>query len=768
MTTSYTHQATTSQQQREAVASPFSVTIPVDAMEKAGQDLGLADRPLVSNANKGVTQVRGGFDLHRQHRYEMREYLQDITTMKRVQSCGLVSYMTDGVVEVRYRNGVAGYHGVTTCGSVWACPVCSAKIQSARRQEVQAVLDWAISQGLVLGFGTMTLRHNKNQPLAKIWGGLGACFRAVRTDRAVRNRRSWFMADIDTGVSTMPYIRTQEVTYSYENGWHPHVHMVYFFRPGTTQEDVDALADNEFKVWKRTALAEGLGEPLRDLYEIKLLNPQDSADVTEDVQRVANYLTKATLGQPAQEAPKESLSQVIKGTSYEMQGSMTKKARAGSRTPAQILHDVYETNNADDMELWWEYEKVSKGRHSLDYSRGLLDLVGVRQRSDEEVAAEDVGGRRDTVAALARWGRDVACGRSALGSRLLDAARAGGQAADLDAVELYPDEDEWSLEQRRLYGLAGARACVEDFCQYYEIETLPLDSPALKRARHKEDKLVREMRRRGGYYDMVPELDKARRDWEWLDEEFSALVADVDDARDGWFRSDLDIDEALEVTMNDQGKRFMVWMWDGVYNAYGSHGGPLTSDPALRKWAVVEDFKSAMDEARDLLDLLDDDCPGSAREAYREKEGLAVFNSTSVVEKIRRHVYRARGILKQLTASVLRDQNLLTGPAATKACLAAPIGCDDDGICRRGIWQGDSSYKMWGVVFNNALYQFIQERRNAGYDVSELVEFFEQWQDECSDVRSEHIAKAREKRAEKLKWETEFGREDGQTVLALA
>lgn len=768
MTTSYTHQTTTSQQQSEAVVSPFSISIPVDAMEKAGKDLGLADRPLVSNANKGVTQVRGGFDVHRKQRYEMREFLHDVTTMKRVETCGRVSYMMDGLVEVRYRDGAAGYHGVATCGSVWACPVCSAKIQSARRREVQAVLDWAISQGLVLGFGTMTLRHNKNQPLAKIWGGLGACFRAVRTDRAVRNRRSWFMADIDTGVSTMPYIRTQEVTYSYENGWHPHVHMVYFFRPGTTQEDVDALADNEFKVWKRTALAEGLGEPLRDLYEIKLLNPEDSADAAGDVQRVANYLTKATLGQPAEAAPQESLAQVIKGTSYEMQGSMTKKARAGSRTPAQILHDVRETYNADDMELWWEYERVSKGRHSLDYSRGLLNLVGLRERSDTEISAEEIGGTRDAAVALADWNRDVACGRSGLGSQLLDVATAGGQAADLDAVELYPDEDEWSLKQRKLYGLAGVKACVEDFCQRHGIETLPIDSPMVSRARHKEEMRVREMRRRGGYYDMVPELDKARRDWEWLDEEFSDLVADVDDARDGWWNSDLDIDEALDVTMNDQGKRFMVWMWDSVYNAYGSHGGPLSSDPALRKWAVVEDFKSAMDEARYLLDLVDDDCPASAREDYVEKEGLATFNPTSVVEKIRLLVSRARGILKQLTASVFRDQNLLSGTKAAKLCGAAPIGCDDDGICRDGVSRENSSYKMWGVVFNNALYGFILERRNAGYDVSELVEFFEQWKDECAEVRDERIAKVREKRAEKLKWEAEFGREDGQTALALA
>lgn len=752
MTTSYTHQATTSQEKSEAVASRLSVTISADAMGKAGKEIGLADRPLVSNANKGVTQVRGGFDAHRQERYEMREFLHGATNLKRVQSCGRVSVLMDGIVEVRYRDGIAGYHGVATCGSVWACPVCSAKIQSARRQELQEVLDWAVSQGLVLGFGTMTLRHNKNEPLAKLWNGLGTCFKAVRTDRVVRNRRSWLMADLDTGVSTMPYIRTQEVTYSYENGWHPHVHMVYFFRPGTTQEDVNALADNEFKVWQRTALAEGLGEPLRDLYEIKLVNPQDSNDVAEDVQRVASYLTKATLGQPAQEAPKESLAQVIEGTSYEMQGSMTKKARAGSRTPAQILHDVRETGNADDMELWWEYERVSKGKHSIDYSRGLLDLVGVRERSDEDIANEEIGGIEDTAVVLADWHRDVACGRAGLGSRLLDVAKAGGQAADLDAVELYPDDDEWSLEQRRLYGLAGVRACVEDFCRFHEIATLPLDSPMVSRARHKEEVRVREMKRAGGIYDYVPGLDKVRRDWAWLDEEFSALVADVEAAR--W-----DVD--------DQGKQFMIWMWDYIYNPSNGCNAYFLADTdsnILRsKWAAGWRFTDAMDKARELLYLLDDACPESVRNDYVEKQGWACFDSLMVADKARGYISGARRILSRLTASVTREKFLLSGPQAAQLCGVAPIGCDDDGLCRNY----DAKY-AWGAIFNDSLFNFIKLKSYSGDDVSELVEFSEQWKDERAEVFSERLARAREIRAEKLKWEADFGREDGQTALALA
>ena len=35
----------------------------------------------------------------------------------------------------------AGFGGLVTCGSVWACPVCAAKVATKRAEDLAAVLD---------------------------------------------------------------------------------------------------------------------------------------------------------------------------------------------------------------------------------------------------------------------------------------------------------------------------------------------------------------------------------------------------------------------------------------------------------------------------------------------------------------------------------------------------------------------------------------------------------------------------------------------------
>ena len=39
---------------------------------------------------------------------------------------------------IRSNSGIAHYAGLTTCGSIWACPVCSAKIRNTRALEISA------------------------------------------------------------------------------------------------------------------------------------------------------------------------------------------------------------------------------------------------------------------------------------------------------------------------------------------------------------------------------------------------------------------------------------------------------------------------------------------------------------------------------------------------------------------------------------------------------------------------------------------------------
>ncbi|MCD2198057.1 hypothetical protein LQ327_32265 [Actinomycetospora endophytica] len=78
----------------------------------------------------------------------------------------------------------AGFEGLVSCGSVWACPVCAAKVAAKRAEELAAVLDAVHAKGGSAFMLTMTIRHNAGDRL-----GLN---REERARRGVLDqRRRW-------------------------------------------------------------------------------------------------------------------------------------------------------------------------------------------------------------------------------------------------------------------------------------------------------------------------------------------------------------------------------------------------------------------------------------------------------------------------------------------------------------------------------------------------------------------------------------------------
>lgn len=75
------------------------------------------------------------------------------------------------------------------------------------------------------------------------------------------------------------------------------------------------------------------------------------------------------------------------------------------------------------LELWLDWEQGSKGMQQLVWSRGLKERVGVDEKQDEEIVAEDEQGA--TIAVLpARTWRQV----YPWPTRLLHAVETGGVA----------------------------------------------------------------------------------------------------------------------------------------------------------------------------------------------------------------------------------------------------------------------------------------------------------------------------------------------------
>lgn len=119
----------------------------------------------------------------------------------------------------------------------------------------------------------------------------------------------------------------------------------------------------------------------------------------------------------------------------EITATHTKTARTGGRSPLTLARDAAESYLEEDVLLLWEYQRASHGRRQLEWSRGRLDLrtfAGVRDQTDDEIAAEKAGGRDLIALSDDTWSALI---RAAAATELLDVAEAGGITAATDWLD---------------------------------------------------------------------------------------------------------------------------------------------------------------------------------------------------------------------------------------------------------------------------------------------------------------------------------------------
>lgn len=155
-------------------------------------------------------------------RYELRAGLRDVTASDRRARCGVspivghddcphVTLTSRGDGETGYR---AKWRGVLFCGSIWCCPVCSAKKRAVRALAVDDALRAGEGRWQMV---TLTIRHRRGQTMARTFEVLRAAWRKLKMGGAVqRIMREHVTASI----------RAWEVTLG-PNGYHPHVHCLW-------------------------------------------------------------------------------------------------------------------------------------------------------------------------------------------------------------------------------------------------------------------------------------------------------------------------------------------------------------------------------------------------------------------------------------------------------------------------------------------------------------------------------------------------------------
>ncbi|SFO52734.1 hypothetical protein SAMN05216207_107813 [Pseudonocardia ammonioxydans] len=238
-----------------------------------------------------------------------------------------------------------------------SCPCCAAKVGSRRAEEIQHVVERVHAEGGSAALVTLTVRHRAGQRLAPLWDGITYAWSRVTSGRRYACEIAQFGITGWVAVVESPHG---------EAGWHPHRHVLVLFDTPMSQDMVTALAEGWWDRWSRALGRRGLdGIEHRGGLDVRVVRPDGSGGLGE-------YLSKIA---------------------HEVSGSPTKRGRRGSRTPFEILADFSATGNADDYDLWVEFEQAAQRRRTLTWGKGTRERYGLRrEQSAQEIAEEDAGG----------------------------------------------------------------------------------------------------------------------------------------------------------------------------------------------------------------------------------------------------------------------------------------------------------------------------------------------------------------------------------------
>lgn len=307
-------------------------------------------------------------DANRKMRYQLQRVAQGLIPGERVKHCQRSTMSGGGVSVYRSSDTGASFGNLTTCGSVWHCPVCAAKITEHKRIELQdAITAWKKKGGEVY-LMSQTFPHLDHQLLVdnlKLFSEAQKKFKG--------NRQYTRILD-EAGCAGS--IRALEVTHG-GNGWHPHTHTLVFAMP----DQLEALQKLDM-VWIETLIKVGLAERSQ-LNELHLY----AFDI-QNGDYAAEYVAKFG-HEPSTKS--KTLTDSHWGASHELtKGHAKVGRRLGGRTPFTLLSD-YSEGDAASGELFIEYARHFKGKRQLFWSRNLRQALALpeEEKTDEEIAAEE-------------------------------------------------------------------------------------------------------------------------------------------------------------------------------------------------------------------------------------------------------------------------------------------------------------------------------------------------------------------------------------------
>lgn len=300
-------------------------------------------------------------------RYRLQAIAREILTERgkhRVGVCHRHLAPGQGAVKIGISKGRASYGGLMACGSPWVCAVCADKISKKRTLEVEKAVRFFQGIGGIALHAPLTIPHRLHESLSELIVKMG------KARQIMAHRPSWLRFRGVMGLRA--YIRALEVTWG-ENGWHPHLHDLWLLDKRFDEGSCENVRRWVLDMWQSACETAGLPKP------------NDRGVRVIPVDNAASYVSKW-------------------GIEAEMTRLHTKRGRAGSYTPFDLLRAIHE-GEKHLVGKFVEYAIAFHGRRQLILSRGLRKLAGLGEEiPDEEiVAGEDDGWRFLMFIAPSQW-----------------------------------------------------------------------------------------------------------------------------------------------------------------------------------------------------------------------------------------------------------------------------------------------------------------------------------------------------------------------------
>lgn len=340
-------------------------------------------------------------------------YVHGLEAKKQHRTCWCARHtITEGAMPVfRSLDGKsARVSKIKTCGSVWACPVCSAKVAEVRRRELQHAMVKHTEAGGHAYLLTFTFPHYIGNTLAELIPKFDKARQRFQSSKGWKKVMDVATDKKQPGTANrVGSVNSMEVTYGSGNGWHPHLHMLVFCDAGAFAEgDPDDIGR--------------LTSPAIDYFRADWVVKLEKAGLVDASNRqwAAQYGLDVRGGKGAAEYIAKWGRDERWGMSSELTSSHAKIGRKdtwGAKdhyTPFELLA-MSAAGDGHATCAFREFVTAFDGKRMLSWTRGLKTHFGIAEMEDEEAAAEQELALTDEhqcgelqaeqLQVLVKWGR---------------------------------------------------------------------------------------------------------------------------------------------------------------------------------------------------------------------------------------------------------------------------------------------------------------------------------------------------------------------------